>query len=93
MISKASGELADRLELAEVADGHLHVAITGPLGILVRASSPRSRLRATSQTAAPKRTKPSAVAKPSPELAPVTIATLTSRLSRSTAGHVRLRIR
>jgi hypothetical protein len=31
LISKASGELPDRLQLAEIADPHVHVAVTGPL--------------------------------------------------------------
>ena len=39
-ISKASGELPDRLELAEIADPHVHVAVTGPL------DDPRARLLA-----------------------------------------------
>jgi hypothetical protein len=32
VISKASGELPDRLEVAEIADPHVHVAVAGPLG-------------------------------------------------------------
>ena len=45
LISKASGELADRLELAEVAERQVHVAVTGALG------DARARLLAAIETA------------------------------------------
>ena len=94
LISKASGELPDRLELAEIADPHVHIAVTGPL------DDPRARLLAALRAAddaarrvAPRRAKPSAAARPSPELAPVTSTTLPSIRCSSDALQPRLRIR
>jgi hypothetical protein len=45
LTSKASGELPDRLELAEIADPHVHVAVTGPL------DDPHARLLAALRAA------------------------------------------
>ena len=54
-----------------------------------RARSPRSSLRASSRTRAPRRANPSAAARPSPEVAPVTRTVLPSIDRRSSASHAR----
>ena len=80
LVSKAFGELPDRLELAQIADAHVHVVVTGPLDDL------RPRLLAALRAADDEPERGTEMGKPldggqtKPELAPVTSTTPSSML-------------
>ena len=88
---KALGELAHRLQAAEVAQFDVDVASLRCSRIFARARSPRARLRTASQTEAPSLAKPSAAASPMPEDAPVINTTLPSIRGRGLQPRRRIR--